>query len=250
MRNRIVIETERIEPREEKTGVDSRVFTGIIEEVGEIAAVKRGQVSSRLSIRGKNIFSDLKLGDSVAVNGVCLTATTISGNIFEADVMAETLRRTNLGSFSNGTRVNLERAMAAGGRFGGHIVSGHIDGTGRIASLVREENAVWVRIDTDDKILRYVIEKGSIAIDGISLTVAEVGSGYFKVSVIPHTGEETTLLGKRPGDVVNLENDVIGKYVEHLMNFGTAGADSAGTAASDGGQSGIDLAMLSENGFL
>ncbi len=136
------------------------MFTGIIEEIGEIAGVKRGQVSSRLAIRGKKIFSDLKLGDSVAVNGVCLTATSISGDIFEADVMAETLRRTNLGGFSNGTRVNLERAMAAGGRFGGHIVSGHIDGTGRVSSLVREENAVWVRIDAEDKILRYIIEKG------------------------------------------------------------------------------------------
>ena len=163
--------------------------------------------------------------------------------------MAETLRRTNLGSFSNGTRVNLERAMAAGGRFGGHIVSGHIDGTGKIASLVREENAVWVRIDTDDKILRYVIEKGSIAIDGISLTVAEVGAGYFKVSVIPHTGEETTLLSKRPGDVVNLENDVVGKYVEHLMNFKASDDDAEGKI-SGGKKSGIDLAMLSENGFL
>lgn len=226
------------------------MFTGIVEEVGEIAAVKRGKVSSRLSVRGKNIFSDLKLGDSVAVNGVCLTATTISGNIFEADVMAETLRRTNLGTFSKGTRVNLERAMAAGGRFGGHIVSGHIDGTGRVSSLVREENAVWVRIDTEDKILRYVIEKGSIAIDGISLTVAEVGAGYFKVSVIPHTGEETTLLSRRPGDVVNLENDVIGKYVEHLMNFGTADANGSDGTASSRGTGGIDLAMLSENGFL
>ena len=154
------------------------MFTGIIEEIGEIAGVKRGQVSSRLAIWGKKIFSDLKLGDSVAVNGVCLTATSISGDIFEADVMAETLRRTNLGGFSNGTRVNLERAMAAGGRFGGHIVSGHIDGTGRVSSLVREENAVWVRIDAEDKILRYIIEKGSIAIDGISLTVAETGPGY------------------------------------------------------------------------
>lgn len=221
------------------------MFTGIIEEIGEIAGVRRGQVSSRLAIRGSNIFSDLKLGDSVAVNGVCLTATSISGNIFEADVMAETLRRTNLGTFAKGTKVNLERAMAANGRFGGHIVSGHIDGTGRIASLVREENAVWVRIDTSDKILRYVIEKGSIAIDGISLTVAEVGPGYFKVSVIPHTGEETTLLKKKAGDIVNLENDVVGKYIEHLMKFDSG---SEKTEKKSGG--GISLSMLSEHGFL
>ena len=223
------------------------MFTGIIEEIGEIAGVKRGQVSSRLAIRGKKIFSDLKLGDSVAVNGVCLTATSISGDIFEADVMAETLRRTNLGGFSNGTRVNLERAMAAGGRFGGHIVSGPIDGTGRVSSLVREENAVWVRIDAEDKILRYIIEKGSIAIDGISLTVAETGPGYFKVSIIPHTGEETTLLRRRPGDIVNLENDVVGKYVERLLNFSAGNGEAFGQKAKAGG---IDLNLLSENGFL
>lgn len=223
------------------------MFTGIIEEIGEIAGVKHGQVSSRLAIRGKKIFSDLKLGDSVAVNGVCLTATSISGDIFEADVMAETLRRTNLGGFSNGTRVNLERAMAAGGRFGGHIVSGHIDGTGRVSSLVREENAVWVRIHAEDKILRYIIEKGSIAIDGISLTVAETGPGYFKVSIIPHTGEETTLLRRRPGDIVNLENDVVGKYVERLLNFSAGNGEAFGQKAKAGG---IDLNLLSENGFL
>ena len=223
------------------------MFTGIIEEIGEIAGVKRGQVSSRLAIRGKKIFSDLKLGDSVAVNGVCLTATSISGDIFEADVMAETLRRTNLGGFSNGTRVNLERAMAAGGRFGGHIVSGHIDGTGRVSSLVREENAVWVRIDAEDKILRYIIEKGSIAIDGISLTVAETGPGYFKVSIIPHTGEETTLLRRRPGDIVNLENDVVGKYVERLLNFSAGNGEAFGQKAKAGG---LDLNLLSENGVL
>ncbi len=223
------------------------MFTGIIEEIGEIAGVKRGQVSSRLAIRGKKIFSDLKLGDSVAVNGVCLTATSISGDIFEADVMAETLRRTNLGGFSHGIRVNLERAMAAGGRFGGHIVSGHIDGTGRVSSLVREENAVWVRIDAEDKILRYIIEKGSIAIDGISLTVAETGPGYFKVSIIPHTGEETTLLRRRPGDIVNLENDVVGKYVERLLNFSAGNGEAFGQKAKAGG---IDLNLLSENGFL
>ena len=222
------------------------MFTGIIEEIGEIAGVKRGQVSSRLAIRGKKIFSDLKLGDSVAVNGVCLTATSISGDIFEADVMAETLRRTNLGGFSNGTRGNL-RAMAAGGRFGGHIVSGHIDGTGRVSSLVREENAVWVRIDAEDKILRYIIEKGSIAIDGISLTVAETGPGYFKVSIIPHTGEETTLLRRRPGDIVNLENDVVGKYVERLLNFSAGNGEAFGQKAKAGG---IDKNLLSENGFL
>lgn len=219
------------------------MFTGIIEEVGEIAAVRRGQVSSRLTIKGSRIFDDLRIGDSVAVNGVCLTATSISGSTFEADVMAETLRRTNLGSFASGTPVNLERAMAAGGRFGGHIVSGHIDGTGRIISMKREENAVWVTISTRPEIMKYIIEKGSVAIDGISLTVAETGDGFFRVSVIPHTGSETTLLGKREGAVVNLENDVIGKYVEHLLHFG----EKDGKKESG---SGVTADFLAANGFM
>lgn len=225
------------------------MFTGIIEEVGEVVSVNRGKVSSRLKIKGSKIFDDINLGDSIAVNGVCLTASALGGDTFEADVMAETLRRTNLGTFGPGTKVNLERAMAAGGRFGGHIVSGHIDGTGRISAMVREENAVWVTILTDENILKYIIEKGSIAIDGISLTVAEVGDGYFKVSIIPHTGEETILLKKRAGDIVNLENDVVGKYVEHLMNF-TAAAQQSGDPGSRGGSGKISAGFLAENGFI
>jgi riboflavin synthase len=225
------------------------MFTGIIEEVGQIVSVQRGQVSSRLKVKGAKIFEDIHLGDSIAVNGVCLTATAIDGDTFEADVMAETLRRTNLGTFRPGSRVNLERAMSAGGRFGGHIVSGHIDGTGSISSMVREENAVWVKIITGEKLLKYIIEKGSITIDGISLTVAELGEDYFKVSVIPHTGSETTLLTKKPGDVVNLENDVIGKYVERLLNFGEG---TAYTSKSGGNnkKSSLSMDMLAENGFL
>lgn len=224
------------------------MFTGIIEEVGEVVSVNRGKVSSKLKIKGSRIFDDINLGDSIAVNGVCLTASALDRNTFEADVMAETLRRTNLGTFGPGTKVNLERAMAAGGRFGGHIVSGHIDGTGRISAMVREENAVWVTILTDAGILKYIIEKGSVAIDGISLTVAEVGAGYFKVSIIPHTGEETILLKKRAGDVVNLENDVVGKYVEHLMNFTAAKQEQTGTADSGSGR--ISAGFLAENGFI
>ncbi|MCR4601621.1 MAG: riboflavin synthase [Clostridia bacterium] len=220
------------------------MFTGIIEEVGEIRAVRKGQVSCTFTIRGNVIFDDLKIGDSVAVNGVCLTATTISGNEFTADVMAETLRRTNLGSFATGTRVNLERAMAADGRFGGHIVSGHIDGTGTITKKRREENAVWVTVKTTPEITHYIVEKGSIAIDGISLTVAEVGDDYFKVSIIPHTGEETTLLSKNEGAVVNLENDEIAKYVEKLT-----GAYS-GKKGNTGKSGGVTMSSLLENGFL
>lgn len=225
------------------------MFTGIIEEVGQIVSVQRGQVSSRLKVRGKKIFEDIHLGDSIAVNGVCLTATTLDGDTFEADVMAETLRRTNLGTFRPGSRVNLERAMSPQGRFGGHIVSGHIDGTGTISSMVREENAVWVKILTPAPLMKYIIEKGSITIDGISLTVAELGEDYFKVSVIPHTGAETTLLTKKPGDVVNLENDVIGKYVERLLSFGEGSAFTQ-QAAGSGKKSSVSMAMLAENGFL
>jgi riboflavin synthase len=193
------------------------MFTGIIEEVGEIAAIKRGAKSCELLIKGNVIFSDLKIGDSVAVNGVCLTATTINGDTFSADVMAETMRRSGLGKLQKGSKVNLERAMAADGRFGGHIVSGHIDGMGFVQSLVREDNAVWVTITADDMIMRYIVEKGSIAIDGISLTVAKVFKDAFSVSIIPHTGSETTLLTRKSGDRVNLECDIIGKYVEKLV---------------------------------
>lgn len=193
------------------------MFTGIIEEIGEIAAIKRGAKSCSLVIKGDIIFSDLKIGDSVAVNGVCLTATSINGSTFTADVMAETMRRSGLGTLQKGSRVNLERAMAANGRFGGHIVSGHIDGVGFVQSLVREDNAVWVTVTADEGIMRYIVEKGSIAIDGISLTVAKVFKDAFSVSIIPHTGAETTLLTRKSGDRVNLECDIIGKYVEKLV---------------------------------
>lgn len=217
------------------------MFTGIIEEVGSIAAIERGSISCRLHIRGERIFSDLKLGDSVAVNGVCLTAAEIGKNEFTADVMAETLRRSSLGSLTTGSEVNLERAMAADGRFGGHIVSGHIDGTGTISDMRREDNAVWVTIQAPEEILRLIVEKGSIAIDGISLTVADLGASFFKVSIIPHTGEETILLRKHKGDIVNLENDIVGKYVERLLS-------PQGQKKQE--ESHISLDMLASNGFL
>ena len=193
------------------------MFTGIVEEKGKIKAIRKGTASSRLTIEGNIIFSDLKLGDSVAINGVCLTASEISGNTFTADVMHETLKRSSLGSLSIGSLVNMERAMSAEGRFGGHIVSGHIDGTGVIRSMKKDDNAVWITINTNAEILRLIVEKGSITIDGISLTVTEVTQSSFSVSVIPHTAISTTLLDKGIGDTVNLENDVIGKYVERLL---------------------------------
>jgi len=193
------------------------LFTGIIEEIGTIQRIERGARSGRLTISGDVIFSDLKPGDSVAVDGVCLTASAIDRKQFSADVMPETLSRTALGVLRPGSAVNLERAMAANGRFGGHMVSGHIDGTGKIAQRQIDDNAVLVRIEADPSILRYVIAKGSIAIDGISLTIAAVDELGLSVSIIPHTGSETTLLSKRTGDLVNLENDLIGKYVERLL---------------------------------
>ena len=193
------------------------MFAGIIEEIGQIQAVKHGSASSRLTIQAAKILSDVQDGDSIAVNGVCLTVTSHGSGYFTADVMHESLRRSALGNLSQGSRVNLERAMAADGRFGGHIVAGHIDGTGMIEELRKEKNAVWVKIRTTPEILELIVEKGSICIDGISLTVAEVSEKSFQVSVIPHTGEETTLLKKKAGDRVNLENDIVGKYIKKFL---------------------------------
>jgi riboflavin synthase len=189
------------------------MFTGIIEEVGVIKALLPGG----LHIRAMKILEDVHLGDSIAVNGVCLTVTSFTDSSFTVDVMPETFRRSSLGNLSIGSTVNLERAMAANGRFGGHIVSGHIDGTGTIISSKKEGNAVWITIDAAPNLLRYIIEKGSITIDGISLTVAAITDQNFSVSIIPHTGQKTTLLGKRTGSLVNLECDLIGKYVEKLL---------------------------------
>lgn len=219
------------------------MFTGIIEETGEIINIRRGAKSVQLMIRGDLVTRDSKVGDSIAVDGVCLTATAIKGNTFTADVMAETMRRTGFAQLTVGDRVNLERAMAAGGRFGGHIVSGHIDGTGTIRQMLREDNAVWVTVSADEGILRYIIEKGSVAIDGISLTVAYVDEACFRVSVIPHTAGETTLLTKRAGDIVNIENDVIGKYVEKLLQ--------PPTNIRDGGHRGeMNAEFLARHGYL
>ncbi len=193
------------------------MFTGIVEEIGRIEAVQKGSQSSILKIAAQRVLEGSQVGDSIACNGVCLTITNMSEKSYECDVMAETLRRSNLGSLKPGDPVNLERALAVGSRLGGHIVSGHIDGRGSIVSMEREDNAVWVTIRAEKEILRYIIEKGSIAIDGISLTVAYVDDKVFKISMIPHTGEATTLLSKKAGDSVNLENDLIGKYVEKLL---------------------------------
>ncbi len=219
------------------------MFTGIIEEIGTVKQMIPGTVSYRLTVNAKKILEGTKVGDSIATNGICLTVTGIHGNSFDADVMAETVRRTNFSSLHAGSRVNLERALTLSSRLGGHIVSGHIDGTGRITDMTREDNAVWVTVNTKPELLRYMIEKGSIAIDGVSLTLVYVDSECFKVSVIPHTGEETILLKKKPGDTVNLECDLIGKYVEKLMTGQTVENEKP-----SGG--GISEAFLMENGFM
>lgn len=211
------------------------MFTGIVEEMGSVLRIEHTPVRCVLHIAADVVLNGTQLGDSIAVNGVCLTVTQLAATSFSADVMPETLRRSNLGQLRPGSAVNLERAMAANGRFGGHIVSGHIDGTGKIISIKREQNAVWVTISAKSEILELIVEKGSIAIDGISLTVAEVTDENFSVSLIPHTSEVTTLLSKRVGEVVNLENDVIGKYVKKLMGKSE--------------KKGITLEFLAENGF-
>lgn len=216
------------------------MFTGIVEETGVIKNISILGSSGQIQILAKKVLEGTHIGDSIAVNGICLTVTSIRGDAFTADVMAETVRRSSLGSLRAGDKVNLERAMAADGRFGGHIVSGHIDGTGTIKSLLREENAVWVTIETAPEIMRYIVEKGSICIDGISLTVARVTDGDFSVSVIPHTGEETTLLKKKPKDIVNLENDIVGKYVERFVMAGRE-EDKAGR--------GLTMEFLEEYGI-
>lgn len=195
------------------------LFTGIIEEMGEVLGIKRTGSSAKIQIRAKRVLDGTKTGDSIAVNGVCLTVTEMRGPVFSADVMPETLVRSSLGHLKAQSRVNLERAMAADGRFGAHIVSGHIDGTGTIGQITKEGNAVRYRIAAEPGIMRGIVEKGSIAIDGISLTVTMVQAGQFEVSVIPHTLSETTLAHKKQGEIVNLENDVIGKYVERLLFF-------------------------------
>ena len=216
------------------------MFTGMVEELGTIRAIRRGASSAVLSIGAGTILDDLKVGDSVAVNGVCLTATQVDGGGFTADVMHETLDRSSLARLAPGDKVNLERAMAAGGRFGGHIVSGHIDATGTITDRRRDDNAVWYTVSAPAALLRYVVEKGSIAIDGISLTVAAVEADRFSVSVIPHTAAVTVLGGKRPGDPVNLEADLIGKYVEKLLRPAQAPPVR---------RSALSLEFLAEHGF-
>lgn len=194
------------------------MFTGIVEEIGIISGIKQGKNSEILTIKAKKVLEDTKIGDSIAVNGICLTVTALYSDSFTADVMHETINRSSLSKLKYGSKVNLERAMPVNGRFGGHIVSGHVDGTGTIINIKPDDNAIWYKIQANQQILKYIVEKGSITIDGISLTVAKVSETDFSISAIPHTVEQTILKEKRQGDIVNLETDILAKYIEKLLN--------------------------------
>jgi len=216
------------------------MFTGLIEEIGKVEVIIKSAKSARISIKADKILKGIKVGDSISTNGVCLTVTSFSRNNFTVDVMAETMRKSNLNEITPGGTVNLERALCVGDRLGGHIVSGHIDGIGTIKNYAQEDNAVWITVTTTTEILKFIVDKGSISIDGVSLTVAYVDDTKFKVSIIPHTKDKTTLLYKKANEQVNLECDVIGKYIERFL-----GVREHTTAKKN-----IDLNFLSENGFI
>ncbi|MER7760099.1 riboflavin synthase [Streptomyces sp. NPDC097619] len=196
------------------------MFTGIVEELGEVTAVEELRDASRFRLRGPLVTEDAKHGDSIAVNGVCLTVVDTADGEFTADVMAETLKRSSLGALGTGSRVNLERPMALGGRLGGHLVQGHVDGTGTILERTPSEHWELVKVSLPAQLSRYVVEKGSITVDGVSLTVVDAAADHFTISLIPTTLALTTLGLKQPGDPVNLEVDVLAKYVERLLAAG------------------------------
>lgn len=195
------------------------MFTGLVEELGKVKQIARGAKSVRLSVFGKKVLDGVQLGDSIAVNGTCLTVVDFSRDWFTADVMPETVERTALAGLKTGDTVNLERTLRVGDRLGGHIVCGHIDGIGTILAKEQNDNAIIVRIGAGPEVMRYIITKGSIAIDGTSLTVVDFGADWFTVSLIPHTAARTTVGLKAVGEPVNLESDIIGKYVEKLLGL-------------------------------
>lgn len=222
------------------------MFTGIIEEIGIVKSIK----SKVITIEANKIFDDLKLGDSVAVNGTCLTVSSFEGKaspkIFNADITSETLSRTNLGDLKSGFKVNLERALTLNGRLGGHIVSGHIDGVGIIKNISKNAEDIELTIEVPPNLIKYIIEKGSVAVDGISLTVAKVNKNYFSVAIIPHTLKETILYYKKAGDKVNIENDIIGKYVEKLLSFNNINKNNNNKNPNINN---INMEFLIKNGF-
>ncbi|MFD7922201.1 riboflavin synthase [Streptomyces sp. NPDC059740] len=210
------------------------MFTGIVEELGEVVAVEDLGDSSRFRLRGPLVTEGARHGDSIAVNGVCLTVVDSTEGEFTADVMAETLHRSSLGALAPGHRVNLERPMALGGRLGGHLVQGHVDGTGVITDRAPGEHWEVVTVSLPERLARYVVEKGSVTVDGISLTVVEAGADHFSVSLIPTTLELTTLGRKKVGDPVNLEVDVLAKYVERLLGQGGHPVPAGGALPTEG----------------
>jgi riboflavin synthase len=215
----------------------SELFTGIVEEIGTVEGIAFAASSAQMTIRAKTVLSDVEVGHSISTNGVCLTVVRFTQETFTVDVMPETLRHTNFKSFRKGSPVNLERAMKVNDRFGGHIVSGHIDGVGTIRGIRQEGNATWMTVEPPDSLMKYIIQKGSIAMDGTSLTVAQLDNTTFSVSIIPVTKDETILLMKNVGDEINLECDLVGKYIERLLQFAPKS------------ESKIDLNFLKENGF-
>lgn len=218
------------------------MFTGLVEEIGEVLKISKGTNSSKISIKAENILDGVKLGDSIAVNGTCVTVVEFKKNFFTVDVMAETLRMSNLKDLKIGTKVNLERALRLGDRLGGHIVSGHIDGTGKIINIRNEDISTWIDVELSQELLKYVVSKGSITIDGVSLTVAELNKNYFSVSLIPHTKVETILNYKKIGALVNIECDLIGKYVERMIsNSDEKVNDKSGS---------VNVEKLKEYGFM
>lgn len=216
------------------------MFTGLIEEVGIMEGSYNGEKSMKLIIRAKKVLNEIKLGDSISTNGVCLTVSSFNNYSFTVDVMPETMRKTNLSKLKKGSYVNLERALKVSDRLGGHIVSGHVDGTGFIREYKDEDISTWLTVETKAEIIKYIIPKGSIAIDGTSLTVVDTTHNSFRVSLIPVTKEETVMLKKKVGDEVNLECDIVGKYIERFMTFNK---DNKKTNS-------IDMKFLMDNGFL
>lgn len=213
------------------------MFTGVIEETGIIHTIRKGAGSSQLTIQARKVLEDIKVGDSINTNGVCLTVTAFGPDHFSVDVMPETIRQTSFSMLKQGSAVNLERALRLMDRIGGHLVTGHIDGTGKIVSRWEEDNAVWFKISAGAVILRYIAGKGSVALDGVSLTVTTCDAGGFSVSIIPHTQGVTTLLHRKTGDLLNIECDLIAKYLEKLQSAGTS-------------EQKIDMRFLADNDFL
>jgi riboflavin synthase len=219
------------------------MFTGIIEEIGRVKSIRRYQHSIDISISCKLVLTDIKLGDSICVNGICLTASKIDHDHFIANVMPETMKKTSLASLESGSKVNLERALGVNGRLGGHIVNGHIDGVGVIHSLEQDENALWIEMKTSPEVLKYIVYKGSVSLDGTSLTIAEVSHESFKVSLIPLTREMTVLGMKKVGELVNIECDILGKYIEKFL---TGHKNNENKVIS---KKPINMNYLKENGF-